>query len=312
MAVNTLQQVYDAARGYLNDASSEIFSNSFLQQSFAEPYRRIFNVMGGENSKRVARATYLNFPALTNILIPANYGIMDISEPSIVEERPASAAIAITSTSATSPIVVTAPGHGFGIGSIVELTVNDVAGTFAPWGKWFGLVLSSSTFSLNGSMTDGNVGTGGSCSVWSQQRWSEVMPLDFDAQGTDGQPTQYLGTYIWREERFEFPGATGVQQLRITYFASGTPPSNPNVNINIDNCIDVLACGTASNAARSLGFYDLGSRLEVKAYGATPGEMGGLMLDFMQLQVSMQQRGPQRRRQPFRSRRSRFGNWVIG
>jgi len=312
MATQTWQNILDAARAYLNDAAGEIFTNTFLQQSAAEPYRKIFNIMGGVDSKRVQRATYLNFPASTTILIPANYGITDLSEPSKVEERPASASVAITGTSATTPIVVTAPGHGFGTpGSMVEITVNNVSGTYAPWGKWFCDVIDGNSFSLNGSMTDGSVGTGGTCSTWSTQSWSEVLPQDLDLQGLDGPPTQYLGVYIWREERFEFPGSTGPQQLRSTYWASGTAPVNSNTLVNIDNALDVVACATAANAARSLGFMDMATRLEVKAFGPTPGELGGLLLEFIALQVRMQQRGPQRRRLPFRDRRSRWG-WLIG
>lgn len=316
MATNTLQDVFDAARGYLHDtqvAGGETWQNSALQVHFAEPYRRLFSCLMG-SSKRVQRIVYVNFPGSTTVLVPQNYAITDMSEPELIEERPATAAIAITNTGTATPIQVNAVAHGLGsAGTMVEGTVSGVAGTTAPWGNWFVTIIDANNFTLNGSRTDGVAGTGGTFTVASTQRWCQVDPIDLAFQGLDGVPQQYLGSYLWINEQLQFRGAIGTQQLRITYWASGDPPTNANTTINIDNCIDFLALATAANAARANGWYPISDALMTRAYGATQdGCTGGALGAFIAIQVATLQRGPQRRRLPFRFRKSRFGDAVIG
>lgn len=308
----TLQSVYDAARGYLNDfavSGGEIFTNSALQQAFGEPYRSLFGRLMGI-SKRVQKAVYVNFPASTTVLVPSFYGITDFAEPEVIEERLASNLITIVTTSTSSPIVVNAPSHGLGTaGSMVEGVVSGVLGTFSPWGRWFETVIDANNFSLNGSVGD-VAGTGGSFSPWTQIAFSEVYPLDLDEQGLDGNPQSVLGNYIWRDERLEFRGCTNAQQLRITYWASGNPPTNPSTSLGIDNCLDFLACATAANAARSLGWQPIADSLRTQAYGTPGTEDAGLLGVFVTIQIATLQRGPQRRRLPFRVRRSNRSNII--
>lgn len=313
MATVTLQQIFDQARGLLNDtqvSGGEIYTNSVLQPALNESYRTLFTrLMGG--SKRVERVVYVNLPANTTVLVPANYGLSDFSEPEIVEERPAQASINIVSTNTSTPIVCNSPSHGLGsAGSMVEGVVGGVSGSFAPWGRWFITVIDANNFSLNGSMTDSNAGAGGTFTPWSQLPFQEVMPLDLSSEGMDGQPTNYLGVYLWINEQLTFVGCTGTQQLRITYWASGTAPTNPNTVINIDNAIDFLATAAAAISARAHGWYPMADALDNKCY-VGPDQQGGLLNDFRVQQVATLQRGPQRRRLPFRTRRSRFGVYVI-
>lgn len=315
MATNTLQQIFDQARAFLHDtqmAGGETWTNSALQPHFSEPYRKMFSCLMGL-SKRVQRVAYINLPASTTVLIPSTYNVVDFAEPEKIEERPAPTAITISSTTNATPINCLAPSHGLGpAATVVEGVVSGVSGTAAPWGRWFVTVVDSNNFTLNGSSGDGTTGTGGNFTPWSQQAFQEVVPLDLSSQGMDGVPTSYLGVYLWINEQLTFPGATGTQQLRITYWASGTPPTNANTVIGIDNCIDFLSVATAANAARANGWDDLSDRLDTKSYGAG-GESctGGLIGDFIKIQVSTLQRGPQRRRLPFRYKRSRFGSYVI-
>src|SRR5258708_4241531 len=113
MAVYNLEAVFTMVRGLLNDSLGEVFTDSNLQSYFNEPYRTLVsNLMS--TSKRVQRVAYVNFPGNTTVLIPAGYGITDFSEPEVIEERQASAAIAITSTSAATPINALATAHGLG------------------------------------------------------------------------------------------------------------------------------------------------------------------------------------------------------
>jgi len=265
------------------------------------------------DSKRVQRVVYLNFPAYTTVLNPIAFSIPDLSEPVLVEERIANAVVAISTTTAATPIVVNAPAHGYGtVGSQVQIQVTGVAGTPAPWGNWFVTIIDANNFSLNGSMTDGNAGTGGSAMIASQIQFTEVSPVDMNYQGLDGQPQQRLGSYRWANEQLQFRGSVNANELRITYWASGTPPTNASTTIGIDNCIDFLAVATAANAAYANGWQSLGDILKSRAYG-DGGDYcnGGLLGKFMAIQVASLQRGPTRRRLPFRPHRYRYGDPII-
>lgn len=316
MATYSLQNVFDQARGYLHDTQlpgGETFRNGDLQVHFNEPYRRMFGCLMGV-SKRVQRTAYISLPANTGVLIPAAYGITDFSEPELIEERQAPASLAITSISAASPIVVNIPAHGLGTaGQIVECVVNGVTGTSVAQGRWFATITDASNLTLNGSVGD-VAGTGGTLTPWSQGRFTEVLPIDLTEQGLDGVPGQLLEVYLWEDEKIQFRGSSSAQQLRITYWASGNPPVVPSTTINIDNSIDFLACATAANAARANGWYALADQLKFTAFGQTQEAncTGGLLGEFIKIQVLTLQRGPQRRRLPFREKRSRFGDAVLG
>ena len=305
----------DAARGYLHDTlvpGGAVWTNTNLQTHFNEAYRQMYNCLAMA-SKRIQKVIYIPFPAYTTVLIPASYQITDFSEPEIIEERPMpSTPIAIVSTDTSTPInVTTISPHG--LSSNAEVIVSEVIGTPSPWGQWFITVTGASTLSLNGSASDGNTGTGGTlvAGTAAQPRWSPVNPLDLDKQGIDGQPQAYLGVYIWGNEQLRFRGATNQQELRITYWASGTPPTNASQQIGIDNCIDFLACATAASAARANSWFQLADQLKFTAYG--PEQQGngdgGLLRAFLNVQVTSMQRGPQRRMLPFRNKKSRFGNY---
>ena len=320
MATCSVQNIYDDVRGILSDnllvPTGQLFNNSYFTSnpnSFGEPYRTMFARMTG-GSKRVQRVVYVVLPQLTNVLIPSTYGIVDFSEPEMIEERPAVNAVTITSTDTSTPIIVTAPNHGLGsTGSISEGTVSNVIGTSAPWGNWFVTVIDSNHFSLNGSASDGVAGTGGAFYSATQQDFTEVTPIDLTAAALDGQPSQVLGSYLWINEMLQFRGASQAIQLRITYYASGTAPTNPNYTINIDNCRDFLAVATAANCARAKQWWSMATALRNQAYGdpAHPQEPSLIDLFFNQ-QVLALQRGPSRRQQPFRAKVSKFGVYLLG
>ena len=319
MAICTPQNIFDDVRGYLNDTQvsvGEVFTNAMLQVHFNEPYRTMFGCLMGA-SKRVQRTAYVMLPANTTVLIPATAGITDFGEPEMIEERAATAAIAISTTSNSTPITVTTVSpHGFAIGTQINGMITGVLGTTAPWGNWGATVTGTSTFTLNGSMTDGAAGgTQGNFYAASTVQWNEVLPGDL-ANVLDGQQQQYLTNYVWMNEQLMFRGAVQNEMLRITYYASGNPPTNPSTNINIDNCRDLLAFATAANAAQAVGWNSQSDRFSLKAYNRTAGpqgaEDGGLLGVFRNIQVMAMQRGPNRRHEPFRDHRTRFGNYVTG
>ena len=293
----------------MNDATQvstgEVFTDAFLVPYFGEGYRRLFNNLMGA-SKRVERTVYLNLPAFTTVLIPSTVGITDMQEPELLEERIGTSQVAITSTTNATPISVLSTAHGLNTND--EIVVSGVASTYGPWGQWFVTRTDANNFTLNGSGTNGAAGTGGYFTVPNSQNWSTMQSVDF-LGNLDGVPTQFLQGYLWENQRFYFRGSNGVQQLRITYWASGAPPTNTNTVINIDNCIDFLANATAYSACYALGWEDAASHFYSVAYGdGTQGS--GLIGDFVAFQVRQLQRGPVRRQLPFRDKRSRWGGFF--
>jgi hypothetical protein len=316
MANYTLQNIFDASRGYLNDVQvpgGETYSNQFLQIHFNEAWRRMWRAVSNGGSQRVQRFVYVNLPAQTTVLIPETYNITDFAEPTYIEERPAQGTQAIASTDTSTPIKVTftAP-HGL-TGAGGYCIISGVAGTTSPWGQWGFTVVNSTQISLNGSLGD-VAGTGGVFTIPSVLKWSEVMPQDRANQCIDGIPQISLGCYLWTNEQLVFRGSSGITQLRITYWSSGTPPVLANQHVGIDDCLDFVACVTAANAANANGWYPAADRLRNIAFGQSqdPDEMGGLLLEFINLQVKSKQRGPAIRRGPFRLIRGRWGSAVIG
>ena len=316
MATVSLGQIYSDVRGLLSDTqitNGEIFPNSYFvsnANAFGEPYRSMFSKITGA-SKRVQRVVYIVLPPLTSVVIPSTYNIIDFAEPEMIEERPAPNAVTITGTDTSTPINVHAPGHGLSNGT--EGAVSAVAGTSSPWGNWFITVIDADHFTLNGSASDGVAGTGGSFYPASTQQFTELESIDLTVAGLDGQPNQVLGCYLWINEMLQFRGANTPVQLRITYYASGTAPTDPNYIINIDNCRDFLAVATAGNCAAAKQWFQMSDRLRRQAYGdPNYPETDGLLDLFYKGQILALQRGPARRQLPFRDRRSRYGSWIIG
>jgi len=314
VATCTLQNVFDDARGLLHDtavAGGEVWTNTALQVHFNEPYRTLFGRLMGA-SKDVQRVVYITVPANQSILIPSVAGIVDMNAPEMVEERPAPTSIEITSTDTGTPITATTTAP-HGLSGITQGSISGVVGTAAPWGVWFVTPTGLSTFTLNGSASDGIAGTGGAFYNTSLEQFSEVLPVDLSVAGLDGPPQDRLGYYLWLNNQFQFRGATQAIQLRITYYASGTPPQTSGYTINIDNARDFLAYATASNAAKANGWDSMAANLYKRAYTdpADPTTPGLLDVFFIG-QVLGAQRGPARRQLPFRDKRYRFGTYVMG
>lgn len=320
MGLVSVQSIFDGVRSNLSDTQvvgGEVFTNAYLLGPsnngglFGEPYRSMYGRLMGA-SKRAQRTIWVVLPANTSVLIPSTYSITDFAEPEMLEERPAASKIAIASTSTTTPIeVTTVAPHG--LSSNAEGTISGVASTFAPWGNWFITKTGANTFTLNGSGSDGVAGTDGFFYPENQLPYAEVFPADLYAAGLDGGPNQVLGVYLYEDGHLKFRGASIDVELRITYYLSGTPPSNPNYIIPIDNCQDFLTCATTANAARSKGWTTMYESFRNQAYGDPTHPDEPSLLDlFFNIQVLASQRGPQRRQLPFRDKRSRYGTYVLG
>jgi hypothetical protein len=315
----TLQQAFDQARAELKDtqvSGGEVATNTALTPHLNQAWRRVWRAMGNGGSQRVEKFVYVNLAAQQQVLIPSTVGIMDFGEPELIEERLASTTVAIASTDTATPINVTFTGpHGLGPNGSTgsQLIISEVIGTYAPWGTWSFSVTSPTVIQLIGSASDGAAGTGGIATVSSQFRFTEVLPANQAGQCIDGIAGQVLGCYLWMNEQLLFHGCVNTQQLRITYWSSGTPPVLTNQQMGIDDCLDLVACITAANFAAAQGWSERAQQLNQKAFGPGEGpeELGGLMYEFLNSQIKLQQRGPQIRRGAFRYKRLRWADSAI-
>jgi hypothetical protein len=311
MSECTVQNALDDARARLNDtavAGGEIFTNAVLIPHLQPTYRELFDAMSVAQSSRILRVVYWNLPANTTLLDPVGtMGLLDFSEPQFLEERGSLSTAAIASTNTATPIqVTTSAPHGLVTGA--DIIISGVSGTTAPWGRWFATVLSPTTFTLNGSVSDGAAGTGGTV-TWSTEKFTGVDPI---TEMTDRDLSDHLLDYFWDEGALKFRGATTTRQLRITYTASGNAPTLSTQTIGIDNCLNFLGCRTAGRAANAKGWYQMADRLNREALGPQmeADGSGGLLRNFLATQVRSMQR-KQIRRKPFRRTRNNFDSVIL-
>lgn len=296
---NSVEDVFNSARALLGETGGPIvFTDSVLQQYFNLAYPEMWQIMAMIQTPRVKRELYWIVPAYTTQFDPQSVGATDFAEPELMWERGNLTSVVIATTSNATPIAVaTSAPHN--LASSADVTVSGVAGTSAPWGRWFVTVTGPSGLTLNGSVTDGSAGTGGA--LVSSPEWFDNNPVACIAYPTDSQQLRSrLGTFMWEQNVLKFRGATAAAQIRLTYWASGSPPSSTATVLGIDDCMSYLATRTASLAAQGKGWDNMADRWELKALG--PKRMadgsGGLLRDFLVSQVKGLQRTSHRRR-PF-------------
>lgn len=303
----TPQTIFDLSRSLLvgNPNNTAVFSNDYLYPYFNLAYPELYQIMAQVQTPRVRREFYYLVPAYTSILNPLSIGVVDLDEPIFVSERVATA-IQIATTGSNTPVLVTTSAP-HGLGNNDDITIGEVIGSQAPWGRWFVTVVDAMNFTLNGSTGDGNSGTGGNLYTSS----AVFQPVRMIDTLTDRFPTGRLIDCAWEESLFKFRGATLPAQIRVMYWANGNPPQNPATPLNIEGCSSYLTYRTSQKAAESKGFYPLSDRFGRQAVGAS-GEAdgsGGLLRSFLNVQVLGMQRTTWRK-QPFRDNLA-FG-WYEG
>jgi len=304
MALTTWQEVLDDARAHLRDNAipgGVVWQNPTLQPHAARAYRKLFDAMDFGGTNRIQRDWYTVIPARTSFVNPFALGVADFKEPLFVKERAVGTVIAITSTGGAKGalISVLAPRHGLATGA--DVLIGGVNSTTLPWGRWFVTVVDANTLTLNGSVSDGVAGAGGTITV-SSDKFNDLDPLD---TLTDRDLTDRLIDYTWEESILKFRGATTDRQLWVIYIASGTAPVIPTTVLNIDNCLNFLGVATAFYAARSNGWTNRANELQNDAFGPK-GEgdaSGGFLRDVISAQVLRLQR-KRRNQQPFRRPRT--------
>lgn len=310
--VTTPGSIFSLVRSLLvgNPNDTSIFSDAALQPYFNLAYPELFQAMEMVQTPRVRREFYYLVPAYTSYLQPLAINVVDMDEPEMVQERISAGSIAIASTGADSPIIVTTQvPHN--LGPNADIAIGSVIGTDSPWGRWFVTPIDSLRFSLNGSVSDGNPGQGGAIYL-SGNQFCLMAPL---SEMTDRPLSSQLLDYLWEDSVFKLRGATSPVQICVTYWANGNPPQNPATALNIEGCTPYLTYRIAGLAAESKGWFQVADRHEVRALGKgrEPNASGGLLYNYLQVQVLSNQATPYRKL-PFRDNISYeyFGDYPYG
>jgi hypothetical protein len=297
---STWQQVLDAARGWMNDTAvpgGANWPNARLQVHAATGYRKMFDALAGIANNRVRHTVYFQLPKYTTIWVPQSPTniVTEISEPELLSERPAITTGAIATTADISPIKVTTVNpHGLATNA-TEVIIDQVAGTFAPWGRFYPTVIDPLNFTLNGSVSDGNAGTGGFFSTSGMKfvDMREQPPITNQTASSRDIDSSLL-TWWWENNALNFIGATQDTQVRMIYLASGTAPTDPSTVIMVDNCLNLLGAAAAGFALGSVGFPQRSRELLELAFGPTLQADGsaGFLRDLLAPAVMEMQREP--------------------
>ncbi len=312
--ITTVQDVMDDARAHLRDdiapeggvlVGGTVWTNDALQLHFNRAYRKMFDAMKFGGSNRIRREWYFLLPSYTSLLVPYVYDIVDLGEPELVEERDQGTVGAIASTDTSSPVIVeTAAPHL--LATNADVIIQEVVGTSAARGRFYITVIDDTHFSLNGSISDGNEGTGGYFSS-SSTKFTTVDPID---SLTDRSISTNLLDYTWEEGVFKFRGAQTARQLHVQYVANGTAPQVAGARIGVEDSLNFLGAATAYYASRANGWYQHAAELKIMAFGPK-GEgdgSGGFLRDLINSQVLKAQRKP-RAMGPFRKPRNQTTSW---
>jgi hypothetical protein len=119
----------------------------------------------------------------------------------------------------------------------------------------------------------------------SSDDYTEVEPRGVLPQFDAGSSLLY---FEWREDAWQFIGATTDRQLRITYLESDAVPASGSVGL--DGSLNLLATLTAAYMAPWQGSPELGEKLMRDALGENRDGHGGLMAEFISPMVRTMQR----------------------
>ena len=303
----TLNDTLDGARALLQGGDTSPargLGNGVIQSAFNNAYTEMWQTMEQVQTPRVRREFYYLVPAYTSYVDPVTAGVLDMGEPELMYERGNLTSVQIAATSGSTPIEVdTVTPHN--LTSNADVTIGGVTLTSKPDGRWFVTVLDGSTLTLNGSVSDGTEGVGGWLTTSPEMFLNN--PVAWRNELTDEQLSPRLRWCMWEDGVFKFRGATSPAQIRVTYFANATPPTNPLALIGVPEGATFLQTRTASIMARSRGLYQMADALKLDALG--PGGQadgrGGQLRTFLNIQVNGLQR-TQFRKQPYVS-----GAWGL-
>lgn len=290
-----VNSVFDDARSLLQGGQTSTamgLGNGVLQTAFNQAYTEMWQAMEQLQTPRVRREFYFVVPADTSYVDPASAGITDMGEPELMYERGSLTSVQISTTDTSSPIIVATVG-AHGLTTNAEVTIGQVAGTQKPCGRWFITVLTPTTFSLNGSISDA-AGSGGYATT-STERFQD-HPMGWLRELQDFTPGARLGSCLWEGGVFQFNGASSAAQIRVTYLANATPPTTPTADFGVPEGATFVATRMASIMARSRGLYAYADALKLDALGpqGQADGSGGQLATFTNIYVNGMQRNQYR------------------
>lgn len=302
MATPQVNDVLSGAAALLGDVNQEQFTNAVLLPFYQAAYREAYTVVLRWKLPVGRRDAYFYLPANTTLMTPAQLGIADTGEPIALWERAQIITAAISNVSNTTPIqVTTSTPHGLSEGNPCELfNITGVVGINGI--QWRVHVIDANNVTLNGS-TAGGTGSTGTLINGGEESDNPFIPMH-PVEVIPQDPPDYLNRWwTWKDDVFQFRGATGPTEVWIEYESSGDPPSSGSVGW--DNCQNFMMYRTASLAAVPYDMPQSASEYKARAFGPSgePDGTGGELRAFVYPMLKEKQKRP-KRPLPFRPNRN--------
>jgi len=295
---NTFESLCDLTRSLLCDADDtqptggDVFTNEALRPYFESAWREMMAMMSADQIPAAKRVWFETLAMYTGQLLPSQAAISSFESIVRLEERPAGTSVLISNVAddGNGAIKVTATAHG--LTNYQQAFVGDVEGVPEANGRWFVTVIDPDNFVLRGSaFNDESEYVSGGTVVTSSDSWTEVIRVE---ELPDRDPSTQLSVYAWREDAFQFVGASQDVQLRITYLFNNEPPQSGSLVYS--GILNPLATRTAALAAyghnRGQGEAD---RLDIEARGRDRDGRDGLYYLFLSQKVRDMQKEPLQR-----------------
>lgn len=302
MADCTVSDVVTGAMSLLADADGEITQE--IIDDFKTGYGDMMALAIKLRLPRIKREIYVTLPANQGVLFQSQLGVTDFAEPTRMWERGTVFTTAVTGTTDGTPITVNATAHGRATNDRVEL--NGIQGV-PDWVNrdWFITVLNANAFTLNGSITCGANGTGGTVN-FSLDQFVPMNPTDTLPPNL---PALALGSWLWQENALYFTGSLQSRQLWIEYLATDTPPVSGVIGFANGRELNFLKHSTAAHFAPKRQM-PMGPQLMMMAYGPSgePDGSGGMLRALINPML-MQKQGIPRQPQRYHRRRGQFPSY---
>ena len=290
MAVATYQgDLTPLVRNLLGDtdvSGGDLFTDTEIHPSFVSAWDELMSLMAADQIPTAKRIWYHILPAYTTILYPSQAGITDLDSLVNLRERPAVTQIGLTAcASGTGGAIqlTTATPHGFTTNQLTQ--VMDIGGVKGANGQWYVTVVDPSNLLLNGSIFPSDAAYVANSGAVEPENTDQFIQVHRREELSQRDPDSRLLDFAWREDNFQFIGATSDVQLEITYLSDGTAPGTTG-SLVYDGIQNALAYRTAALLAYKHGRgQDDGQRLDTDARGPELDGHGGHYYTFLQRKI---------------------------
>lgn len=237
-----------------------------IGNAFGGAYRELVTSYDFYQAPAAIFEVWTNLPAYTSILNPVSQALaLNFQQPRILSERDIATTINVTNATVAAGGLITLTFaaqslSAAGISAATEILVSGVGGVTGADGRFFPTIVDDTDLTLNGSIGSGSYTSGGVVTT-SNDNYTAVKQV---TELADRFPSLRLWEYTFENGNFYFVGATQARQLRLSYFASGLPPTTGSVGY--DDSLDFLAHRTAALACDAIQSAR-SATLHVKASG---------------------------------------------